>query len=83
MRAQATLKNVTNEQCKQVIIRNLARILDMRVVDFNEEASLLTFLCADRKALAKVKKELQRLGYPVQQLSTSGSVTKQEIHLTY
>jgi hypothetical protein len=67
MKAHATLKNLDSESCKPVIIRNLNRILDIRILDIDVEHGILHFLCNGQLALDKVKKELSRIGFPVQQ----------------
>ncbi|WP_289645008.1 hypothetical protein [Maribacter aestuarii] len=67
MKAHATLKNLDSESCKPVIIRNLNRILDIRILDIDVERGILHFLCNGQLALDKVKKELSRIGFPVQQ----------------
>lgn len=67
MKAHATLKNLNSESCKPVIIRNLNRILDIRIIDIDAENGILHFLCNGKLALEKVKKELARIGFPVQQ----------------
>ena len=67
MKAHATLKNLDSESCKHIIVRNLNRILDIRIIDIDVENGILHFLYNGRKALEQVKKELGRIGYPVQQ----------------
>ena len=67
MKAHATLKNLNSESCKPVIIRNLNRILDVRIIDIDVDSGMLHFLCNGQLALEKVKKELARIGFPVQQ----------------
>ena len=68
MRTQAFLNNLTAEHSKHIIMRNLARILDTRVVDLDTRTGLLTILCSGQGALRKVERELQRLGYPVKKM---------------
>ena len=67
MKAHATLKNVDSESCKLVIVRNLKRILDIRIIDIDVENGILHFLYSGHKAYENVKKELSRIGYPIQQ----------------
>lgn len=67
MRAHATLKNVDSESCKPIIMRNLNRILDIRIIDVDVEHGILHFLYNGQKALENVKKELCRIGYPILQ----------------
>ncbi len=74
MKAHATLKNLNSESCKPIIIRNLNRILDIRIIDIDVESGMLHFLCNGQLALEKVKKELARIGFPVQHCD-SGALT--------
>lgn len=65
MRAVAELKNFRSDEGKRTIIRNLHRILDIRVLDIDVEKGRLIFLYASPTALRQVRQELSRLGYPV------------------
>ncbi len=67
MKAHATLKNLDSESGKHIIIRNLSRILDIRIIDIDVENGMLHFLHTGRKTLEQVKKELNRIGYPMLQ----------------
>jgi len=67
MKAHVTLKNLDSESCKPIITRNLKRILDIRIIDIDIENGILDFLYSGQKAYEKVKKELGRIGYPIQQ----------------
>ena len=67
MKAHATLKNVDSEPCKLIIVRNLKRILDIRIIDIDVENGILHFLYSGHKAYENVKKELSRIGYPILQ----------------
>ncbi len=69
MRAQATLRNISSERCRQIIIRNLARIMDIRIVDLDLDSRLLTFLYARPSALRKVRQELERIGFPIRSMN--------------
>jgi hypothetical protein len=66
MKAHATLKNVDSESCKPIIMRNLNRILDIHIIDIDIENGILNFLCNGQLTFEKVKKELSRIGYPIQ-----------------
>lgn len=35
MKASVTLKNVNSTLCKSIIVRNLSRILDIRIIDID------------------------------------------------
>lgn len=78
VRAQATLNNVSSDECRHTIARNLARIMDMRIVDLDIENHLLTFLYSSPLALRKIVQELRRIGYPIQRLDelTEGGARK-------
>ena len=65
MRALATLQNLKSDECKYTIIRNLHRILDIRIIDIDVENGRILFLYATPLALQKVKQELRRIGYPI------------------
>ncbi len=77
MKAHATLKNVNSESCKLTIIRNLNRILDIRIIDIDVENGILHFLCNGQKAYEQVKRELGRIGHPILK-STKELVRKTE-----
>jgi len=66
MRTLATLKNVDSEDCKKIILRNLSRVLEIRIVDIDVENGILYFIYSGEKAFEQVKKELRRIGYPIQ-----------------
>ena len=73
MRAIAELKNLKSEEGKKTIIRNLHRILDIRVLDIDVECGNMIFLYASPLALQQVRQELSRLGYPVKSCKFQGS----------
>ena len=65
MKALATLKNVDSDSCKSVIVRNLSRILDIRIIDIDVQNGIIQFLYNSANSLRHVKNELARLGYPM------------------
>lgn len=67
MKALAILKNLDSETCKPIIVRNLNRILDIRILDIDVNNGMLHFLYNGQSAFESVKQELQRIGYPIQQ----------------
>ncbi|NNE75470.1 MAG: hypothetical protein HKN31_00150 [Pricia sp.] len=79
MKAHATLKNVDSDACKPIILRNLSRILDIRIIDIDTENGILHFFYYGRKALEQVKNELGRIGYPVQNCHEESPRTKESI----
>lgn len=66
MKAFATLKNMDCDSCKKTIVRNLSRILDIRIIDIDIEKGILCFQYNEQKAFDQVKNELIRIGYPIQ-----------------
>jgi hypothetical protein len=66
MKATAEVKNLKTDKGKHIIIRNLHRILDIRILDIDVENGSILFLCATPFALQQVKRELFRIGYPIQ-----------------
>jgi len=68
MRAIVTLSNIKSNRCKHRIIRNLSRIMDIRIVDIDVKNKVLCFLYETPLAFQKVKKELWRIGYPIGQV---------------
>ena len=65
MMAVAEVRNLNTQKGKHVIVRNLNRILNIRILDIDIENSTIYFLYAHQHTLQKVRKELSRLGYPV------------------
>lgn len=66
MKAIVDLRNLKSDAGKHIIVRNLHRILDMRILDIDLDNGRLFFLYATPVTLQKVKEELARIGYPVQ-----------------
>lgn len=73
MKAVANLRNLHCEEGKKVIVRNLSRILDIRIIDIDVENGMLHFLYIDSIGLHRVKQELSRIGFPVQSCKTPTS----------
>ena len=67
MKAHVILKNFDSEPGKHVIVRNLNRILDIRIIDFDIENGTLHFLCNGPLAFEQVKSELSRIGFPIEE----------------
>jgi hypothetical protein len=66
MKVLATLKNVDSTSCKRVIIRNLSRILDIKIIDIDVEQGVISFMYSAQDSFNQVKRELLRLGFPMQ-----------------
>lgn len=65
MRTCATLKNFTSSEGRDIIARNLNRILDIVILDMDIENSTITFLHASKTALDRATRELNCLGFPI------------------
>jgi hypothetical protein len=65
MRALVQLKNLKTDTCKQIIVRNLSRILDIRILDIDIETRTLSFLYQNNSTFEKIKRELYHIGFPI------------------
>lgn len=65
MRATAQIKKMDSSRGKHMVIRNLSRIMDIRILDIDTDKSTVSFLYESKLALEKVKRELFRIGYPI------------------
>lgn len=52
-----------------MILRNLSRILDIRVIDIDIENGILHFLYINPIGLQRVKQELTRIGFSIEPLN--------------
>ena len=68
MKAMAQIKNLNGDEMKRTVMRNLSRILDIKIIDIDIdiENGTLFFLYASPLAFQKVKQELSRIGHPMQ-----------------
>lgn len=66
MKALVQLENLNCPEDKRIILRNLCRIMDVRIIDIDVDRGLLLLLYAVPIALQKVRQELSRLGYHIQ-----------------
>lgn len=69
MRATAKIQELKSDACKRTILRNLSRILDVRILDIDIEGRTISFLYGSVLALEKVKRELLSIGFPIKQCS--------------
>ncbi|MCM4172359.1 hypothetical protein DHD32_12765 [Arenibacter sp. TNZ] len=67
MRALAQLKNLKTDNCKHTIVRNLSRILDIRILDIDIETRTISFLYQNNSTFEKAKRELYHIGFPITQ----------------
>jgi len=65
MKAIAKIGNLISNKDKIVILRNLSRIMDIRIIDLEVDTGRLIFLYYSPIALEQVKQELWRIGYPI------------------
>lgn len=65
MRVVAQLKDLNSDTCKRIIVRNLSRIMDIRILDIDTESRTLSFLYENITAYEKAKRELYSIGYPI------------------
>ncbi|MBC8766754.1 hypothetical protein MWU78_14245 [Arenibacter sp. F26102] len=65
MKAIAKIGNLISESDKRVILRNLSRIMDIRIINLEVDTGRLIFFYYSPIALEQVKQELWRIGYPI------------------
>jgi len=68
MKAVAQIEKLNSDLCKKTVRRNLSRIMDIRILDIDLENKTLSFVYDSIAAIEKVKRELWRIGYPLNQL---------------
>ena len=66
MKAVAQIKNLNGYEEKNILLRNLSRIMDIKIIDIDIEKGLLFFLYASPLTFQKVRQELLRIGHPMQ-----------------
>lgn len=66
MKAVAQIKNLNGYEEKNIVLRNLSRIMDIKIIDIDIEKGLLFFLYASPLTFQKVRQELLRIGHPMQ-----------------
>jgi len=69
MKATAQIDKLRSDSGKDKIIRNLSRIMDIRILDIDLENKTLSFLYENATVIEKVKRELGSIGYPLKQLN--------------
>ena len=83
MRARVQLSNLSSERGKKTIIRNLSRIMNIRVVEIDLKEKALSFLYHNNKAYEEVKKELKRIGHPIEKVLLMIRNNKRRIESSY
>ncbi|MCM4168079.1 hypothetical protein KCTC52924_03631 [Arenibacter antarcticus] len=72
MKAKAILKNLNGNDDKDIIIRNLSRIMNLRVTNVNIKKKTIYFLYSTSIVFEQARRELWRIGYPVESCKLSG-----------
>lgn len=65
MKATAKIEDLKSIESQNTIIRNLSRILDIRIVDIDIIRGMVSFLYDSPGCFEKVKQELRRIGHPI------------------
>lgn len=76
MKAVANLQNLKCDADKKIILRNLSRIMDLRIIHIDIENHKLHFLYVRPITFQKAKKELLRIGFPIQSCTLNEGKTK-------
>lgn len=66
MKTFASIKNVNDCKNKNIIIRNLSRIMDIRILDVDLDNGVICLQYENPLTIEQVKKELSRIGHPIQ-----------------
>lgn len=65
MRAKVLLQNLSCEDSKRKIKRNLGKIMDVRIIELDIKNEVLCFLYRNKRGFEQVKHELARIGFPI------------------
>lgn len=65
MRAIIEIQELKTIEFKRCIVRNLSRIMDIKILDICLESKTLSIVYETPMALAKVKMELKRINAPI------------------
>lgn len=79
MKATAQLNNLRTPECKHIIVRNLSRILNIRVLDIDVENRTVSLVYDSILAFEKAKKELRRIGFPIEKCTYQPPRTKSDL----
>lgn len=80
MRATARLNDLESSDGKHKIVRNLSRILDIRILDIDLENRTVSLVYDSKLAFEKVKIELRRIGFPIGECTYQSPKTKSVLH---
>ncbi len=76
MKATAQLNDLKSLEGKLIIVRNLSRILDIRILDINVESRTVSLVYDTISAFEKAKNELRRIGFPIAKCTYQPPTTK-------
>lgn len=65
MRVIAKIHGLNSAETKQIIIRNLSRILDVRILEIDINSCTVSLIYDSIKAFENAKEELKRIGFPI------------------
>lgn len=65
MKAIAKIEGLKSPEQKHIIVRNLSRILDVKILDIDMESRTLSLVYDTLLAFEKAKNELRRIGFPI------------------
>ena len=65
MRAIVKIENLKSSDSKYCVVRNLSRILDLRILKIDLENRTIHFVYDSILAFEKAKRELSSIGYPI------------------
>lgn len=75
MRTIAKVQDSKKEISQNLILRNISRILDVRILNIDMENRTVTFVYDSVVALEKAKRELRRIGYPILHCEARSPIT--------
>lgn len=76
MKATAQLNDLKSLDGKHIIVRNLSRILDIRILDIDLESRTVSLVYDSILAFEKAKNELRRIGFPIAKCTYQPPTTK-------
>lgn len=65
MQVIAKIKDLNSDKSKQVILRNLSRILDVRVLEVDIDSKTVSLIYDSILAFENAKEEFKRIGFPI------------------
>lgn len=68
MKAKVKLDKSINDNGKSRILRNLRRVLDIKIISLDLRKNVLSFTYKNKDTFQQVKRELGRLGYPIKEV---------------